>query len=302
MFLVLAVRVYEPLFDIAGQVEPVPQVAASLARIHALLDAPCEPGARRHPADRGLDLALEAVDFSYGAAPVLVDVGFAVPARTMTAIVGPSGAGKSTILGLWPVSTGRERDRYVSAGSTCGRCPRPTCTTQSASCSRTPTSSGATSATTSPQAGPTHPITSWWRRPGPPAATMTSAPVAGYDTSVGEAGQTPSGGERQRVTLARALLKRAPVLLLDEVTAAVDPSTERVVTEALDRLRATTPIVVVPHRLATVRSADQIVVLEGGRVVGRGTHDELVAAGGLYARWVSNRERVVGWRLASTSR
>ncbi len=78
VFLVLAVRVYEPLFDIAGQVEPVPQVAASLAAAHALLDAPCEPGARRHPADRGLRLALEAVDFSYGAAPVLVDVGFAI--------------------------------------------------------------------------------------------------------------------------------------------------------------------------------------------------------------------------------
>ncbi len=303
VFLVLAVRVYEPLFDIAGQVEPVPQVAASLARIHALLDAPCEPVPTVTRPIEAYDLTLEAVDFSYGAAPVLVDVGFAVPARTMTAIVGPSGAGKSTILGLLArlyrpgegsVRIGgvdlrevSEGDLYDAVGVVFQDAYLFGGNVRDNIAAGRPDASDDELVAAARAAGCHDDI---------------AALVAGYDTSVGEAGQTLSGGERQRVTLARALLKRAPVLLLDEVTAAVDPSTERVVTEALDRLRATTTIVVVSHRLATVRSADQIVVLDGGRVVGRGTHDELVVAGGLYARWVADRERVAGWRLTSTSR
>jgi ABC-type multidrug transport system fused ATPase/permease subunit len=108
----------------------------------------------------------------------------------------------------------------------------------------------------------------------------------GYDTTVSERGATLSGGERQRLGLARALLLRAPILILDEATSALDGETEAAILETLERGRGARTTLVVAHRLATVRRADRIVVLDGGRVAETGTHAELVAREGLYARYV----------------
>ena len=106
----------------------------------------------------------------------------------------------------------------------------------------------------------------------------------GFDTLVGERGVTLSGGQRQRIALARAILKDAPILLLDEATSALDAESERAVQEALQRLKHQRTMLVVAHRLATVRSADRIVVLEAGEIVAQGTHEALMRGGGLYAR------------------
>ena len=119
------------------------------------------------------------------------------------------------------------------------------------------------------------------------AADFLRALPDGLDTFLGEGGARLSGGQRQRVAIARALLRDAPVLLLDEATSALDAESERLVQDALERLMADRTTIVIAHRLATVRAADRIVVMDGGRIVEEGTHASLSSRGGLYARLAS---------------
>jgi ATP-binding cassette subfamily B protein len=119
----------------------------------------------------------------------------------------------------------------------------------------------------------------------------------GLDTRIGEGGRTLSGGERQRVAVARALLKDAPILLLDEASSAMDPLNERAIQQAISALEDGRTVVVVAHRLRSIAGADQILVMEAGRVVERGRHEELLALGGLYARLWQAQDRAAGWRL-----
>ncbi|MDU5612384.1 MAG: ATP-binding cassette domain-containing protein, partial [Slackia sp.] len=106
------------------------------------------------------------------------------------------------------------------------------------------------------------------------------------------------GGERQRISIARAILKDAPIVILDEATASVDPENEQELQKAIAELTKDKTILMIAHRLSTVRMADQIVVLDGGSIVQRGTHDELMAEEGIYRRFVGMRSRAIGWRLA----
>ena len=119
----------------------------------------------------------------------------------------------------------------------------------------------------------------------------------GYETVVGEAGGSLSGGERQRLSIARAMMKDAPIIILDEATANVNPENEKELMEAVGELTREKTVILIAHRLKTVRNADQILVLDKGRIVQRGTHDELAAQDGVYRRFITGRERAVGWKL-----
>ncbi len=124
----------------------------------------------------------------------------------------------------------------------------------------------------------------------------------GYATKIGEGGAGLSGGEKQRISIARAILKDAPIIILDEATASVDPENEMELQNAILELTRNKTILMIAHRLSTVRTADQIIVLDKGRIVQRGTHRELLAQDGLYQRFVNVRQQAIGWRLGEKER
>ena len=125
-----------------------------------------------------------------------------------------------------------------------------------------------------------------------------SALPDGYDTVIGEGGGTLSGGEKQRISIARAMLKDAPIIILDEATSSVDPENEDELQRAIEALTHDKTIIMIAHRLKTVRNADQILVLDNAHIVQRGTHAELIKQKGLYADFVSARQEAIGWKLA----
>ena len=119
----------------------------------------------------------------------------------------------------------------------------------------------------------------------------------GYDTPAGEAGKRLSGGEKQRISIARAMLKDAPIILLDEATASIDPENEHLIQSALSELTRGKTIITIAHRLATIEQADQILVVDDGRIVEKGTHAQLIAQPGRYQQFVRIREKAEGWKL-----
>jgi ATP-binding cassette subfamily B protein len=120
----------------------------------------------------------------------------------------------------------------------------------------------------------------------------------GYETVIGEGGATLSGGEKQRIAIARAIMKDAPIIILDEATANVDPENEKELTVAIHNLTKEKTIIMIAHRLKTVRHADQIIVIDKGQIVQRGKHDELMKQDGIYKNFVSGRKQAVSWKIA----
>ncbi|MDF1489874.1 ABC transporter ATP-binding protein [Tessaracoccus caeni] len=273
---------------------------AAALRITQVLDLPALPEAAQpqRPADGSV--RLDRVCFSYDAdrAPALTDVSIDIPAGSVCALVGPSGSGKSTVARLVP------RFFDVTAGSI--------------------QVGGVDVREIAPDELLRH-IALVFQDPfllhasirenltlGVPGATDEQiqracraarihdeilALPAGYDTVVGERGASLSGGQRQRVTVARALLSDAQVVILDEATAFADPENEAAIQDAVAELTKGRTVIVIAHRLSTIVDADQIVVLDHGRVVETGTHEQLATAGGRYARLWDRHLRAQGWGL-----
>ena len=119
----------------------------------------------------------------------------------------------------------------------------------------------------------------------------------GYQTVIGEGGSTLSGGEKQRISIARAILKNANIVILDEATASIDPENEHLIQQAISELTIGKTVIVIAHRLATIEHADQILVVDKGEIVQKGTHQQLVQQEGLYRRFISIREQAEGWSI-----
>jgi len=123
----------------------------------------------------------------------------------------------------------------------------------------------------------------------------------GYDTVIGEGGASLSGGERQRISIARAIMKNAPIIILDEATANVDPENENLLMRAVESLTREKTVIMIAHRLKTVENADQIFVIDHGKIVQRGRHSELINEDGIYRRFIGERKDAAGWKLGSHS-
>lgn len=304
--LVLLVRFAEPLSQVGAMGSGIRVAENSLDRILALLAEPLteEPADPNPPvpAERA-SVELRSVTFGYGDRPVLDGVSLVAPAGSMTAIVGPSGAGKSTVLRLisrfYDVTGGQVllggRDvRELGTAAVMGSVSQVFQQVYLFEGTlRDNVLLGRPDATEAELA-----------RVGRLARVDEIADrlPGGWDAQVGEGGSRLSGGEQQRVSIARALLKDAPIVLLDEATAALDPENEESVNDALAALAGRRTVLVVAHRLQTVMNADRIVVLDGrGGVAETGTHADLIERDGLYARFWAERSRAAGWRLVPSS-
>ncbi|WP_296818177.1 ABC transporter ATP-binding protein [Brevundimonas sp.] len=257
-------------------------------RLFAALDVEPEirdrPGAAELPAGP-CAVALEGVSFAYGDAPALTDVSLEVRPGESVALVGPSGGGKSTILSLIPRFYDADAGRVAINGEDVRDLTIDSLRAHIALVTQEPflfdDTVAANIAYARPGASPDE-IEQAARAAA--AHDFITALPEGYGTRVGEAGGRLSGGQRQRVAIARAFLKDAPILLLDEATSALDTESEAQVQAALERLMEGRATLMIAHRLSTVRNADRIYVIEGGRVAEVGDHAGLVRAGGLYAR------------------
>jgi ATP-binding cassette, subfamily B, bacterial len=289
-FTTLQARLFFPIGSLLGVSLEVQTSLALFDRVFEYLDQPVdiEEGTRTLERPRG-DVVFDGVWFRYDdAAWTLQDVSFVAAAGTKTALVGETGSGKTTagylVARLYDVTRGsvaidgidvRELT-FASLAATVGVVSQETylfhaTVRENLRFARTDASDEEVEAAA--RAAQIHELIE--RLPD------------GYDTVVGERGYRFSGGERQRIAIARTILRNPPILVLDEATSALDTQTERAVQEALERLAEGRTTIAIAHRLSTVRDADQIVVLDGGRVAEIGTHDELLAAGGRYAMLVS---------------
>lgn len=245
------------------------------------------------------NIKLDHISFSYDKRKIIDDVSLSIPEKTTTAIVGPSGGGKSTLCNLiarfWDVDEGK-----VTLGGV---------NVKDYSMNSLMNNFSFVFQTVYLFADTIENNIKFGRQDATHEEVVAAAKKAcchefisqlpnGYNTVIGEGGSSLSGGQKQRISIARAIMKDAPVVILDEATANVDPENEKDLMGAIEALTKEKTIIMIAHRLKTVRHADQIVVVDKGRIVQKGTHEQLMTQDGIYKRFVDAREQAVSWKLA----
>ena len=272
----------------------------SIDRANELDEVPVMAEGRIDKAPVSHDIEFQDVHFAYEKRTILDGVNFKIPERTMTAIVGPSGSGKTTICNLiarfWDVNSGRIMigGQDVKAYTLSELMSNISMVFQNVYLFADTIENNI--------------------KFGKPDATHEEVVEAarkaccddfisvlpdGYNTLIGEGGASLSGGEKQRLSIARAMLKDAPIVIFDEATANVDPENEDRLQAAIEELTKDKTIIMIAHRLKTVRNADQILVVSGGHIVQQGKHDDLIKQKGIYADFVSGRKQAIGWKLGA---
>jgi ABC-type multidrug transport system fused ATPase/permease subunit len=288
VFLTYLSKFFKPVQDLAKMSNTIAQTAVAIERIQTILDTddilPVKPDARDPGTLRG-EISFENVAFAYTPeAKVLTNVVCHIAPGQLVGVVGPTGGGKSTVVSMIPrfydPSAGTVRIDGVDVRDFDLQALRRQV--------------GFVLQDTSLFHGTIRDNIAYGR----PGATLDEVSEAarlanadefiarmahGYDTMVGERGMTLSGGQRQRIGIARAIVRNAPILILDEPTAALDTESEKLVIDALEKLMKGRTVITIAHRLSTIRHADKIIVLKGGVVAEQGTHDELLGLGGVYA-------------------
>jgi len=288
VFLSYLGKFFKPVQDVAKMSGAIAQAAVGVERVRAILDIdmsiPERPDAR-DPGRLNGAIRFDRVSFGYDpAVPVLRDLSFSIAPGQFVGIAGATGTGKSTVVSLIP--------RFYDP--TAGRVLIDGVDVRDYVLQGLRAQIGFVLQDTILFRATVRENIAYGRPDASDEEIVEAAKLAnahgfivrmpkGYDTLLGERGQTLSGGERQRIGIARAVIRNSPILILDEPTAALDSESERLVMEALERLMKGRTVITIAHRLSTIRDADKIIVLKGGRVAEQGTHDELLAAGGAYA-------------------
>jgi subfamily B ATP-binding cassette protein MsbA len=287
-FMAAMFLMYQPFKSLTRTYTSVHQGLAGAERVFEILDE--SPGVKDRPEARvaprfSRAIEFHDVSFAYGATPVLKGVNLVIRAGEMVALVGISGAGKSTLADLIP--------RFYEVGS--GRITMDGIDIRDLTLESLRAQIGIVTQHTflfndtvrnniaygDPKRGIEDVIAA---AKAAHAHEFVTAMPKGYDAMVGELGMQLSGGQRQRLAIARALLKDAPILILDEATSSLDSESERSVQDALEKLMTTRTTLVIAHRLSTIRKADRIVVLVDGEIAEEGTHEELLSLKGAYSR------------------
>jgi ABC-type multidrug transport system fused ATPase/permease subunit len=288
VFLYYLANFFKPVQDLAKMTNSIAQTAVGVERVRAILDAddviPQKPDAIDPQPFRG-DVTFQNVGFGYSAeSAVLKDVSFQIKAGQMVGIVGPTGSGKSTVVSLIPRFYDPTSGAILVDGVDVRNYKLHGLRNQIAYVLQETVLFHGTVADN----------IAYGRSGATRDEIIAAAKLAnadefiakmpnGYDTMVGDRGDTLSGGQRQRIGIARAIIRNNPILMLDEPTAALDTESEQLVIEALERLMKGRTVITIAHRLSTIRDADSILVLKDGIVAEQGTHEELLARGGIYA-------------------
>jgi ABC-type multidrug transport system fused ATPase/permease subunit len=288
VFLAYLSKFFKPVQDLAKMTNSIAAAAVALERIQGILDTddiiPERKNARELKSSRG-EITLEHVAFGYDPkTPILRDVSFTIAPGQMVGVVGTTGGGKSTVVGLIPRFYDADAGRVLVDGVDVRDYTKNSLRSQI----------GFVLQDTVLFRGTIRENIAYGRPGATDEEIIEAAKLAnahdfiaamkhGYDSAVGERGLTLSGGQRQRIGIARAIIRNAPILILDEPTAALDTESERLVIEGLERLMKGRTTITIAHRLSTIRDADKILVLKDGVVAEQGTHDELLKLGGVYA-------------------